>query len=290
MLRTFLDHFHDAVEAEHESVLRFWIGVLGDEGRSLTWEHLTALRTTLTGAFRGLLRERITPVKTVFVVILATVVVLALLGLRVWLYPEVLSAPHGGGDAVTSVAGMTLLVLTYAIVTLSLLRARLGSSIPQRSAALQRAALLGALVGGGVLCAIAVDTLGNPDSPVSLGVWLIVVLTAPIGWGLAGLTATRGGGPWRLGLVAALWSGMVSAIVGALGEVTSTLVALPRLVERQLSNPDYLYWHQPDVQSYAIASSLALSMAGLILAPVAASLVGGMGCWLGKVGNLEVTA
>jgi hypothetical protein len=86
--------------------------------------------------------------------------------------------------------------------------------------------------------------------------------------------------------VAALLSGMVSALLGAAGEVASTLLALPQLAQRELSNPDYLYWRQPDVQSYAIASTLAMGMIGLILAPVAASIVGGIGSWLGKAGSV----
>jgi hypothetical protein len=85
--------------------------------------------------------------------------------------------------------------------------------------------------------------------------------------------------------VAALWSGMVSALMGTLGEVASTLLALPRLVQHAQSNPDYLYWHQPDVQSYAIASALAVGMIGLLLVPVVAAIAGGIGSGLGKAGG-----
>ncbi len=204
---------------------------------------------------------------------------LLLLGLRVWLSPAVLSAPHGGGTALRSVAGLALLLLAYALVAHGLLRARRGESGPERSLALGRATLLGAILGGGALIAIAVDTLGDPESPVSLAVWGLVILAAPIGWGLAGLLATRAGGSWRLGLVAALWSGMGSALVGTGGEVASTL-----LVQHELRNPDYLYWHQPDVQSYAIASALAVGMIGLLLVPVVAAIAGGIGSGIGKAG------
>ena len=217
-------------------------------------------------------------------VILVVAVGLLLLGLRVWLSPAVLSAPHGGGTALRSVAGLALLLLAYALVAHGLLRARRGESGPERSLALGRATLLGAILGGGALIAIAVDTLGDPESPVSLAVWGLVILAAPIGWGLAGLLATRAGGSWRLGLVAALWSGMVSALVGTVGEVASTLLALPRLVQHELRNPDYLYWHQPDVQSYAIASALAVGMIGLLLVPVVAAIAGGIGSGIGKAG------
>jgi hypothetical protein len=224
-------------------------------------------------------------------VVLAVVAgLLPLLGLRVWLSPTVLSAPHGGGTALSSVVGLALLLLAYALVAFGLSRARLGAGGPQRTvatAALRRATLLGALLGGGALAAIAVDTLGNFESSISGAVWALVILAAPFGWGVASLLATRAGGSWQLGVVAALWSGMVSALVGAAGEVASTLLALPRLVQHELSNPDYLAWHQPDVQSYAIASALAVGMIGLILAPVAAGIAGGVGSGFGKSGGEE---
>ena len=116
--------------------------------------------------------------------------------------------------------------------------------------------------------------------------WPLVILAALIGWGLAGLLTTRAGGSWRLGVVVALWSGIVSALLIAAAEVASTLLALPQLAQNELSNPDYLYWGQPDVQSYAIASALALGMMGLILAPIAASVVGTLGGWLGRTGGV----
>lgn len=278
MLLTFQDHYRDAVESRRESAPCFWLNVAGDVGKSLIREHVVTLTETL--------QDRMATMKSMIPVALTTAGVLLLLGLRVWLYPAVLSAPHGGGTAVTSVAGMAILVVAYAAAAIGILRARRGVSAPERSVALRWAALLGALVGGCVLGAIAVDTLLGPDSPFGLGVWSVVILAAAIGWGLAGLLATRAGGSRRLGIVAALWSGMVTALVGAAGEVASTLVALPRLAQHELTNPDYLYWHQPDVRSYAIASALALGMMGLILAPIAASIVGAIGSWLGRSGGL----
>jgi hypothetical protein len=279
MLRAFRDHYRDAVEeADGQSAARFWLSVVGDAGRSLAREYLVALHTAFD--------ERTGTMKITGSAVLALVAgLLLLLGLRVWLSPAVLSAPHGGGTALSSVAGVSLLLLAYALVALGLLRARLGVSGPDRTAALRRATLVGGLLGGGALVAIAAEALGDFESPISLGAWAVVVLAAPIGWGVAGLTATRAGGSWRLGVAAALWSGMLSALIGATGEVASTLLALPRLVQHELSNPDYLYWHQPDVQSYAIASALAVGMIGLILAPVAAGIAGGIGSGLGKAGR-----
>jgi hypothetical protein len=280
MLQTFHDHYRDMVETRGDSALRYWHEVFSDTGRSLAREYLLALRTALG--------ERTGPMKTGGWIVLAVVAGLLLLGLRVWLSPAVLSAPHGGGSALSSVVGLALLLLAYALVALGLFRARLGASGPQRTratAALRRATLVGALLGGGALVAITVDTLGDFESSLSLMVWGLVILAAPLTWGVAGLMATHAGGSWRLGLLAGLWSGMVSALVGAVGEVASTLLALPRLVQHELSNPDYLAWHQPDVQSYAIASALSVAVIGLILAPVVASIAGSIGSGLGKSGS-----
>jgi len=275
MLQTFQDHYHDSIEMAGESALRFWLGVVSDEGQSLAREHVAALR------------ERTVPMKKVLPVVLMAVgvLLLLLLGLRVWLYPAVLTAPHGGSTGGSSVVGLAILVLVYAAAGAGILRANLSASMPERWVALWRATLVGGIVGGCALGAIATDTLLDPESPISAGAWSVVALAALIGWGLASLSVTRAGGSWRVGVVAALWSGMVSALVGAAGEVTSTLLALPHLAQHELSNPDYLYWHQPDVRSYAIASALAIGMMGLALAPVVASIVGIVGGWLGRVGS-----
>lgn len=276
MLQTFEDHYRDAVETGEESALRFWLGVAADTSWSLAWERGAAMK--------DMLRERTAPMKTVLAVAATTVGILLLLGLQVWLYPAVLSAPHGGGSAISSVIGLAILVVVYALVAVVILSAR--SRGAERSSALRRATLLGALVGGCALVAIVVDTLAGAESTLSLVVWPLVILAALIGWGLAGLLTTRAGGSWRLGVVVALWSGIVSALLIAAAEVASTLLALPQLAQNELSNPDYLYWGQPDVQSYAIASALALGMMGLILAPIAASVVGTLGGWLGRTGGV----
>jgi hypothetical protein len=282
MLQTFHDHYRDMVETRRDGALWYWHDVLRDTGRSLVREYLLALRTASS--------ERTGPMKTgVWIVMAVAAGLLLLLGLRVWLSPAVLSAPHGAGTGLSTVVGLALLLLAYALVAGGLFRrAPLGTSGPRPTrvtVALRRATLVGALLGGGALVAIAVDTLGNVDSSLSLMVWGVVLLAAPLGWGVASLRVARAGGSWRLGLLAGLWSGMVSALVGTAGEVASTLVALPRLVQHELSNPDYLAWHQPDVQSYAIASALSVAMIGLILAPIVASIAGSIGSGLGKSGS-----
>jgi hypothetical protein len=46
MLQTFQDHYRDAIETGSESELLFWLGVAGDEGKSLVREQVAALRET----------------------------------------------------------------------------------------------------------------------------------------------------------------------------------------------------------------------------------------------------
>src|SRR5262249_14547457 len=139
MLQTFGDHYRDAVEACGQSKLRFWREVVVDEGRSLLQEYRTVLARAVG--------ERGGSMKTGESVVLAVVGgLLLLLGLRVWLYPAVLSAPHGGGSAGSSVAGLAIVLVVYALVALGLARTRLRASGPQHGRALQHATLLGALL------------------------------------------------------------------------------------------------------------------------------------------------
>ncbi len=277
MLLTFQDQYRDRVEMCEERALLYWRDVLGDVGRSVVREHWLTMRMAMN--------ERTSSMRTGGSVVLTVVAgLLLLLGLRVWLSPALLRAPHGGASALSSVVGLVLLVLVYGLVAFGLLRARLGATERVRALrlwALQWATRIGILLGCGALLAITIQTLGSFDSPLSLAMWGLVVVAAPVSWGLAGLLAIRAGGSWRLGIVAALLSGMVSALVGAVGEVASTLLALPRLVQLELANPDYLAWHQPDVQSYAIASALAVGLIGLVVAPLVAALAGSIGSGIG---------
>lgn len=279
MLQTFQDQYRDHLTTPEERALAFWCDLLCDAVRSLVREYAAILRSL----GRRIIDERTGAMKTESAAVLAVVAgLLVLLGLRVWLSPQLLSAPHGGSTGFSSVAGLALLLVIYALVALLVLvRSRVGDAQSARAVALRRATLVGAMIGGGVLVAIAVDTLEDLASPVRLAVWGTVVLAAPLGWALTGFLTAHAGGTWRLGVGAALWSGMVSALIGAAGEVTATLLALPSLVQQELRNPDYLAWHQSDVQSYAIASALAIGILGLLLAPLVASIVGGVACRLG---------
>jgi len=42
MLQAFRDHYGDAIETEGEHTARFWLRVVGDEGKSLLREHMAA--------------------------------------------------------------------------------------------------------------------------------------------------------------------------------------------------------------------------------------------------------
>lgn len=42
MLQAFRDHYGDAIETEGEQTARFWLRVVGDEGKSLLREHMAA--------------------------------------------------------------------------------------------------------------------------------------------------------------------------------------------------------------------------------------------------------
>ena len=99
---------------------RFWLGVAADTSWSLAWERGAAMK--------DMLRERTAPMKTVLAVAATTVGILLLLGLRVWLYPAVLSAPHGGGSAISSVIGLAILVVVYALVAVVILQRSLQRS------------------------------------------------------------------------------------------------------------------------------------------------------------------
>ena len=59
MLQAFRDHYCDAIETEREQTTRFWLSVIGDEGKSLLREYLAALaKMLLLAPTLGLWRRR----------------------------------------------------------------------------------------------------------------------------------------------------------------------------------------------------------------------------------------
>jgi hypothetical protein len=53
MLQAFRDHYCDAIKTEGEHTARFWLRVVGDEGKSLLREHMAAFWSTCGALVRG---------------------------------------------------------------------------------------------------------------------------------------------------------------------------------------------------------------------------------------------
>jgi hypothetical protein len=133
MLQAFQDHYQDAVEADGQTALHFWLGVLGDEGKSLLREHVAMIAALRE---RGAGHWRILAVLAVQVLALAGVALLAggllaVLAVRLIAPRLVPGLVQQGSDvivdgAVTSVSGIMsaiAVMLLLLIAVLVLLRA-----------------------------------------------------------------------------------------------------------------------------------------------------------------------
>jgi hypothetical protein len=200
-------------------------------------------------------------------------VALLLLGARVLLSPDLVRQP---GALVYLLEPLVLLV-GYGVLALLLTRGE-GDDQRQAIAVGTVIGLLSALLWLINLSLETFTTAGDSwgilaTAPFLLGGFLL--------WGIAGLV-----GAWQTqrfvsGVVAALWSAMVCALLTVLYGWVLLFVALPRLAAMMVGNPDFARSQWTDATLFAIANSFDAGFSHLLGALLVGVIVGGVGAGVG---------
>jgi len=207
--------------------------------------------------------------------ILLAIADLAVLGMRLWPWPQVLMLPLNGATGIDP----AVCLLTYIFLLFWI------SGIRQEPT--QRALGIGAMMGllGGLLLAANVVLASQPAAPDPSTLEHLptgLLLAAGLLWGIAGTLGARGGSP-TLGMLAGLWSAMTSALIAVAAVLAEMYLSGP-----PVESPDP--WKQyeglalgnPVMQS--LIHSLNTTTAFLLICP----LVGGiLGLIFGSFGKAE---
>jgi hypothetical protein len=192
---------------------------------------------------------------------------LALLGARLWPWPEVTNLPGGSTTGVDPAIALIAYIVISAWIS--------GIRTESARKALFSSALIGLLAGlflvGNVALANQPGALEAASLPDRLQIGLIL---AAVGlWGVAGASAVRSGETLGLGALCSAWSAMVSCLMGG-----AALLALDYLTSFPDGSPAGWNEYQgvpdgaPAVQS--LVRSLDMVTGFLLLGPILASIIG----------------
>jgi len=199
-------------------------------------------------------------------VVLLDIALICGLALR---YPPLLAQPNGARYLLEPL----ILLPVYAAfgVWLGKLRAT-----PHRIA-LRAGAVLGLLTGALWLINLTIETFTDLARRVGLLATAPFLLGGFALWGVAGVVAAWRTQSARLGLLAALISATLCVLLTVTYGFLLPYVASPLLEQALAGDPDYLRSGWTDLRAFAIANTYDAGFSHLLVAPLVAALVGGVG-------------
>jgi hypothetical protein len=222
--------------------------------------------------------QRRSTVRWIRLLCVATVAMsLFLIGLRVILSPGFFVMPGSIGYLLEPI----ILLLAYAAVGIAL-TARAPAQMP-----LSIGTVIGILAGvlwiinHTIEMFISLPSQAAPliSGPFFLGAFLL--------WGAAGFLAARTSRSFGYGLIAALWSAMLTVLLTDAYGFLLMHVALPHLAQIEASDPDFLRSHWDNVTLFAIANTLDAGFSHLLEAPFIAAIFGAIGSLIGRLSAPE---
>ena len=196
---------------------------------------------------------------------------IVLVGVGVANYPAFLRQP---GSLAYLAEPLVLLVIYVAVVL-----AVTGRTGRDQRRLLWAAAIVGLATGAMEVANISVETFTNLSGPANLATTAPFILGPFVIWGVVGGWAARATGSLRLGLLAAVWSAMVTMVVGVTYGFALALTAPGRLTRILADDPDRIRSGWSDVRAYVLANAFDngfTHLLGAVLVGTAVGLVGGL--------------
>ena len=189
-----------------------------------------------------------------------------MIGVRVALYPPVLTQP-GGTLSVLAPAGV---LFVYAFVG-GWVTAKPRSD---QAAALRMATAFGLVSGVVSVAHIAQETyLGLPPQEIAIVTWsFILAMFAP--WAIAAFVVAGRTGHGALGLFAGVWSSAVCMVLTVTLGFGQLLTSLDRLQRHDVGSPDFLRSGWSDLRAFAIADVFEAGFWHLLIGPAVALCLG----------------
>ena len=193
----------------------------------------------------------------------------ALMALNIALYPAFFAQPGALFYLLEPLASL----IVYAVIAFLTTR-RIS---PQADVASRVGLLFGLLTGCLWLVNLTLETFTNISGGAGILATAPFLLGGFLLWGVAGVVAA-----WRTssigsGILAAVWSAMICALLTIAYGWTLPLVAQARLQQQLVNDPDFLHSRWTDLQAFVLANSFDSGFSHLLGALIIGAALGAIG-------------
>jgi hypothetical protein len=197
----------------------------------------------------------------------------ALVALGVLMYRPFLAQP---GSLIYLAEPLGLIVVYGALVFVAT-----GATSPLPRRILSIATIIGCCLGLLEVANISVETFTGLSAGSNLAATAPLILGPFAVWSLVGGWAARATGQLRTGVLAAVWTGMVTMMIGVTFGFLLALAAPARFERILATDPDYVRSGWPDVRAFVLANTFDNGFTHLVGALVVGTLVGLIGSAIG---------
>lgn len=233
MLQAFQDHFRDAFDAQERSEVKFWFEVIGDEGKSLLREHLTALTEGMS------LMKSSRPIALMVALVVGIELLLGVAFLlnrqHTNLLPLVVLAP--------GIAIYTLLLVLLARAVRTFPRAATSPTWPRLVLVLGSIVALYVVALTALIALLPVPAQGDFRSSVDT----VLDLSLPLLAGVVGVIGGYARGSARVGALLGMLTGFLALLVALASQALFIILLWSALQHHQLQSRlawDYQGWLQ----------------------------------------------
>ncbi|HUY76067.1 MAG TPA: hypothetical protein VMV29_04810 [Ktedonobacterales bacterium] len=198
----------------------------------------------------------------------------ALVGVQALLYRPLLAQP---GSALYIAEPLALLAAYAFIVAIVA-----NTASPLRRQTLWQATALGVFVGALEIVNLTLETFSGASSLLTTAPF---ILGAFVLWGVAGGVWAWQTNSFRAGLLAAVWSAMLTMLIAVTYGFTLGYTSITRLEFLESHDPDFLASHWADLHAFAIANQFDSGFSHLLGALIVGLLVGTLGSLVGVLGR-----
>jgi hypothetical protein len=179
--------------------------------------------------------------------------------------------------SVAYLAEPLVLLAVYAVAVVIVTRSTSGD----RRRILRAAATVGLVLGVLEMVNISVETFAGLSGSANLATTAPLILGPFLVWSVVAGWAARATGSLRMGLLAAVWSAMVTMVLGVTYGFVLALATPGTLAHDLVNDPDYLRGGWPDVKAFVPANTFDNGFTHLLGGLVVGSVVGLIGSLIG---------
>lgn len=170
-----------------------------------------------------------------------------------------------------------VLLAVYAVVVHAATR----SASAERWRMLRGAAIVGLALGALEMVNISVETFTGLSGAANLATTAPLILGPFLVWSVVAGWAARATGSPRVGTLAAVWSAMVTMVIGVTYGFVLALATPGKLARNLVNDPDYLRSGWTDAKSFVLANTFDNGFTHLLGGLIVGSVVGLIGALIG---------